>query len=370
MNHVNKYLRNFKPYKLASHKIWNVSPNERKDILKLDWNESTISPSPKVKERLLELVNEGDFFNLYPSTNNLKLYNLLSKYTCLPIENIQYFGSSDSLHEYICKLFISVGDPVVVLWPSYDNFRLTVEVNGGRIFYYEYNDDFTFNKDGFIEYLIKINPSLVYICNPNNPTGYLHPTEFIESLLVQFPETMFLVDEAYYEFTSNKTTCSKLVTKYENILVSRTMSKAFGIANFRFGYLLASKNNIQYISTIRNPKNITTFAQEAATMVLEDIDYMENYVKEVNEAKKLFIVAIKNSLPVIIFSSEANFVVIRFKDYDEKRQVFEYLENKNIFVRAIEQTQSVRNCLRISIGTREQMERVFNVLKGFYARKN
>ena len=78
MNHVNRYLRNFKPYKLASHTIWSVSPEERRNILKLDWNESTIGPSPKVKERLLELVNQGDFFNLYLSTNNAKLYDLPS----------------------------------------------------------------------------------------------------------------------------------------------------------------------------------------------------------------------------------------------------------------------------------------------------
>lgn len=369
MNHINKYLRNFKPYKLASHKVWNVSSNERKQILKLDWNESTIPPSPKVKQRLLELINDDNFFNLYPSTYNSNLYHLLSSYTNLPIDNIQYFGSSDSLHEYICKLFVSVGDPVVILWPSYDNFRLTVEVNGGRIFYFEYNDDFTFNQNAFVDYLKKVNPSLCYICNPNNPTGYLHSVEFIESLLKEFSETMFLIDEAYFEFTSHKTTCASLVLKYENILVSRTMSKAFGIANFRFGYLLASSNNINYISTIRNPKNITTFAQEAASMVLTDLDYMENYVKEVNKAKKIFKKQIKDYLPVDVYDSEGNFIVLRFKSYEEKKSIYEYLANKNIFVRNIDQTPSVHNCLRISIGTNEQMNKVFDALKEFYERK-
>ena len=368
MNHVNKYLRNFKPYQLASHAIWNASPEERKDILKLDWNESGIGPTPKVKERLLELINEADFFNLYPSTNNTKLYGLLSKYTSLPVENIQYFGSSDSLHEYICKLFISVGDPVAILWPSYDNFRLTVEINGGKIFYFDYGEDFSFDEKAFVDFIRNVNPSLVYICNPNNPIGCLHSVSFIEPLLKEFPEAMFLVDEAYYEFTNPKTTCAQLVTKYENLLVSRTMSKAFCLANFRFGYLLASKNNIQYISTIRNSKNITTFAQEAATMALEDVEYMENYVAEVNKAKRMFIDNVRKSLPIDIFDSEANFVLLRFRDYDEKKNVFEYLKSKLIFVRSTEQSQSVRNCLRISIGTCEQMDRVYKALEGFYGR--
>ena len=223
MNHVNKYLRNFKKYKLASHKIWTVSKEERANILKLDWNESTLSPSPLVKKRLTELVEDGTFFNLYPATNNERLYELLSKYTEMPIENIQYFGSSDSLHEYISKLFISVGDPVVILWPSYDNFRLTAEVNGGHVYYFEYNPDFSFDKEAFINYIEKKDASLVYICNPNNPTGYLHSVEYIKELLDRFPETMFLVDEAYFEFTSPKTTCAKLALDYENILISRTI---------------------------------------------------------------------------------------------------------------------------------------------------
>lgn len=115
MKFPNKYLRNVKPYKLASHKIWKVQPEERTSILKLDWNESTIPPSPLVKERIYKLMEEPMFFNLYPSTLNEELLSLLSDYVGLPMENLQYFNSSDSLHEYICKVFISVGDPVVIL---------------------------------------------------------------------------------------------------------------------------------------------------------------------------------------------------------------------------------------------------------------
>ena len=368
MNHVNKYLRNFKQYKLASHKIWTVAPEESKNILKLDWNESSISPTPLVKERLKSLVEHGDFFNLYPATNNEKLYNLLSKYTNMPIENIQYFGSSDSLHEYIAKLYISVGDPVVILWPSYDNFRLTSEVNGGHVYYYEFNPDFSFNEEGFIKYIKEKDASLVYICNPNNPTGYLHNVDFIKKLVELFPETMFLVDEAYYEFTLPKTTCAKLVLDYENLLVSRTMSKAFGIANFRFGYLIANEANIRYISTIRNPKNITTFAQEASCAVLEDVEYMENYVKEVIKAREFFIEELRKLKTVQVFDSNSNFVVVKFKDYNEKMEMFNFLVSKNIFVRTIDQSQIVHDCLRISIGTINQMHVVIDAFKEYYGK--
>ena len=152
------------------------------------------------------------------------------------------------------------------------------------------------------------------------------------------------------------------------MLISRTMSKAFGIANFRFGYLLSSKRNIDYITTIRNPKNITTFAQEAAVAVLEDIKYMDNYVKEVIFARDYFLENIKAINQIKAFESEGNFVILKFINYEEKMEVFDYLSSNNIFVRNISQSPIVKNCLRISIGTKEQMERVVKKLKTYYER--
>ena len=99
MRFINKYLRNLSPYKVASHKIWEVPSDERKEMLKLDWNEATIPPTPLVNERLKKIVNEQEIYYLYPSTHNSELLSLLSSYTSLPEENIQYFASSDSLHE-------------------------------------------------------------------------------------------------------------------------------------------------------------------------------------------------------------------------------------------------------------------------------
>lgn len=121
---------------------------------------------------------------------------------------------------------------------------------------------------------------------------------------------MFLLDEAYCEFSGM--TVKDLVLKYKNILVSRTMSKAFGLANFRFGYLLSCVDNIELISKIRNPKNITTFAQEAVIGALSDIPYMENYVKEVCKAREWFYTKMKRfAAECKVYNSFANFVVLK-----------------------------------------------------------
>lgn len=369
MKFPNKYLRNLKPYKLASHKIWSVSPEERTDILKLDWNEASIPPSPKVRERILHILEEPCFFNLYPTTYNDELMTLLSEYVGLPKDNLQYFASSDALHEYVCKVYIGVGDPVMILGPSYDNFRLTCQANGAEVFFSYYNDDFTFSPDKFEADINKVEPAVVYICNPNNPTGNVHLQLYIEHLLNEFPDTLFLLDEAYYEFSG--ITCKDLVRKYDNILISRTMSKAFALANFRVGYLIGSKDNVQFVNRIRNPKNLTTFAQEAACGALSDTQYMWDYVKEVHRAKAQFMNSMNKYTGFFtLIPSNGNFILLRFPNYDKKKELLDYLAENNIFARDTTQADCVKNCFRITIGTCNQMRRVEDVINHFYERRD
>lgn len=370
MKFVNKYLRNFVPYKLASHKIWTVNIDERKNVLKLDWNEATIAPSPKVEERIKKLVSEPSFYNLYPSTCNKELLELLAKYLNLPTENLQYFAGSDSLHEYVAKLYITVGDPVLLLGPTYDNFRLTAEVCGANIYYYNIDESFHFDKNGFIKKIDDIEPSIVYICNPNNPIGTLLSVSYIKQLLDSYPQVLFLIDEAYAEFSG--VSAKELVLDYENVLISRTMSKAFALANFRFGYLIASKNNIEYISSIRNPKNITTFAQEAAMGALSDIPYMKKYVNMVNFARNQFMEDLRHYNDILdCIPGNGNFVLLKFHDVGSKRRFIVYLERYDIYVRDVAQTEFLKKyCVRITVGTNEQMKYVSIIIGEFWRDEN
>lgn len=366
MKFPNKYLRNLKPYTLASHKVWAVEPHMREDILKLDWNEATVPPTPLVKERILSLLSEPDFFNLYPTTYNERLHQLLADYVGLPKENVQYFCGSDALHEYICKVFISVGDPVLILGPSYDNFRLTCQANGANVFFSKYREDFSFDVDSFLRDIETIEPALVYLCNPNNPTGNLHESVFIEKLLKRFPDTLFLIDEAYYEFAGK--TCKDLALLYDNILISRTMSKAFALANFRVGYLIASRDNVAFVNRIRNPKNLSTLAQEAAIAALTDIDYMKNYVEEVHKGMQYFLQSSERFKgKYCVYPGSGNFVLLKFPSYKEKSSLLSFLAQRNIFVRDTTQDSILKTCFRITVGTEEQMKRVISAISDYYA---
>lgn len=363
--YVNKYLQGIKPYKASSHKIWDVLPEERKNIMKLDWNEATIPPSPNVMKRFNELLKEDNFLNLYPKTYNQELLSMLSQYINLPIENVQYFASSDAVHEYIAKLYIKENDKVLIQGPSYDNFRLTAEANGANVYYSEVDSEtYVLDEKKFKEDIKTIQPSFVYICSPNNPCGFVNSNEYLEDLLISFPGVMFLIDEAYSEFAGSS--AKDLVTKYDNILVTRTMSKAFALANLRFGYLIASESNITSITSIRNPKNIGTFTQEAAIAVLSDIDYMKNYVAEVKKAKEYFYENIKKYDEIKTFPSLSNFVLMKFKTYGLKVNFFKFLQANNIFIRELVQSPILYDCLRITIGTVDQMKHVLKIIDEFF----
>lgn len=365
MDFINEYVKNIVPYNVTSHKIWQVSEEEKNKIIKLDWNEAVIQPSPLVNKKLEKLL-QTNFLNLYPSTDNQEIYTKLSEYVKLPKTNIQYFASSDYLQEYIVDMYVKTGDSVLVVWPNYDNFRCTAQIRGANVIHYDIDDDFKFDADAFEKVIENNKPSFVYISNPNNPIGYSLPKTYIQKLLDTYRDTMFLIDEAYIEFSS-KESSSELVKNYENILITRTLSKAFALANIRFGYILASNENIQWLSKIRNSKNISTFSQEAAIAALSDVTYMKEYVREVIKARDDFINNINNIDTNIFeaYDSDANFVLIRCKNINIKEGLLNHLISHNVYVRNLIQSKSLQNCVRVTIGLSTQMNYVADLFKQY-----
>ena len=357
MMFYNKYVQKLKPYSLVSHKAWELK--DTKNVLKLDWNEATIQPSPKVKENIIKFLENGNL-SWYPDVNNKILLNEISKYVNLPLENIQYFASSDSLHEYIAKAFVETGDSVLMIAPTYDNFRSTFEASGAEIAFYTLleKDKFEINLSVFNDYLLKNKPKIVYICSPNNPTGTVYTNEQIKFLISQNQDIFFVIDEAYCEFSYH--TCKDLVKEFENILICRTFSKAFGLASFRIGYALSSKQNLEFISKIRNPKNISTISQIAAISALKDIEYMQKYANDIKNSKKFFDDKMRE-MGYDVFGVGGNFTLIKI-NLQKKKDFIEFLEKNGIFVRDYGHVKDMQEFLRITIGTKEQMSRVLEVI--------
>lgn len=356
----NPLIDKIQPYKLSSHKAWEL---ENKDhVLKLDWNEATIPPSPAVIRSISELLQSGKM-NWYPDVNNHELIEGIARYNNIPKENIQYFASSDSLHEYIVRCYVGQSDRILVLSPTYDNFRAVAESNGGQIQFYNLSKNFKLDFKQFSKDLQLIKPKVVYIVNPNNPTGTLHAKDDLKKIIENHSDILFIVDEAYYEFSSE--TVSDLTTTNENLIVSRTFSKAFALASFRIGYAISHPNNIQVINKIRNPKNVSLFAQVAAIQAIGDIQYTLNYVAEVNKTQIKFIEELNNLNFLKATRGGGNFVFIEFSQKRVKEDFIKFLESNNIFIRDYGHISQTEMFARITIGTENQMSKVLGVIKEF-----
>lgn len=349
---IDNYLERFIPYKSPSHDIW--SREEKEDYLKLDWNESTIPPSEYVRNCVIKAANNMCSYNLYPNTNNQILLGKIADYVGVSPENIQVFPSSDVAHEDVSKVWLRKGDACGLVWPAYDNFRATAELSDATVIYcilpdYKYSDE-------YVEDFVKENsPKMMYICNPNNPTGELISEKSICHLLDNNKDVLFVIDEAYIEFSDGA--IDHLVNEYGNLVITRTFSKAFGLANFRIGYVVSSVDNIRLLSDVRNSKNISTLAQEAAIAALEDIEYMKKYVRDVEKGRCLLqrelqsISYVKN-----VYPSEGNFLTFSIENNCIKRELIKKLQQENIYIRDLGQTPYMReHCARITVGTEEQM---------------
>jgi len=356
----NKNIRNITPYTLSTPEAWTF--NKDKNVLKLDWNEATINPSPHVIKRILNVIRDGKL-NWYPNINNTELTKKISKYNSVHIDQVQYFSSSDSLHEYIVRAFIDESDIVLSISPTYDNFRAVAESNGANVQFYDLDNSFNLNFSQLNKDLKIIKPKVVYIVNPNNPTGTIYDSKDLFKLIEKNKKILFIVDEAYFEFSNQ--TLSSHISELENLLISRTFSKAFALASFRIGYLISCSKNIEIINRIRNPKNISLFAQEAAIAALDDINYTKDYVKSVKTAKSNFMKFLKKLDWMEPIDGKGNFIFIKLNSLQLKTDFINYLKKNKIFIRDYGHIEKTKNYIRITIGSSHQMIIVQNQIENF-----
>jgi len=359
----NSYIENISAYKLPAKNVWNEVENV--DLLKLDWNETSIAPSPKVKAGILEFLDKGRL-NWYPDINNEMLVDRIANYSGVSTKNVNYFAGSDSLHEYLVRAFLRAGDSVMIVGPTYDHFRALAESFGVTVSYYYLDEDYSFNDTLFSQALAQAKPKVVYLVSPNNPTGTEYDADLIESLLAQFPDTLFIIDEAYYEFSNN--TVKDLIFDFINLIVTRTFSKAFGLASFRIGYCLACENIINGLNKIRNPKSISAMAQLSAFYALDDLPYMRAYVDQVARAKKEFSSCL-NNLGIRTIVGGGNYIMIEARE-PFKTAVLSAFENNSITVRDFSDKKGLINMIRITVGTLEQMHNVFKIIESAFDSTN
>lgn len=344
-------VRELTPYiAVTSQAVIDARP-DGETIFKLDWNESTIAPSPRVNEALQAYLSGSRDLNWYPQLGSTDLVAGLQDYTKLPGDHILATNGSDDALQLICNTFLSEGDKVVAPVPTYNHFLVFAQSRGARVTTVCGDDPFESNLDG-VRRAMGSDTRILYLVSPNNPTGLVLDPDEVEALCLSYPDTLIILDEAYFEFS--QVTGINLVREYPNLIVTRTFSKAFGLAGLRVGYLAADPELIEGLGRIYNPKSVNALAQVAAVAALHDLDYLNTFLKEVAISKEM-LREFFASKKVEAHITPANFVVVRVAELPATLRA---LEERGVYVRDRSTYPGLQGCLRMSVGTVEQTEKL------------
>ena len=319
--------------------------------IKLDANENPYGPSPRV----LPAISESVSLHTYPDAEQRTLRTALAGYTGLAAENIIVGNGSDEVLDMIIRLLLQPGDKALSCVPTFGMYKFLVEVAGGQLLELQRTSYYGIDLEA-IRAATDDRTKLIFLASPNNPTGNSVPPEQVVALLDM--GLYVVIDEAYYEFAGN--TVAGLVNDYENLMVARTFSKWAGLAGVRIGYAIVSPEVYAYLNQIKQPYNVSVFAQIAALESLRDVDYlMSNVNALVSERARLFdlLQAIDFLSPI---PSEGNYLLCHVTRGDGQ-QVYNLLKQRNIFVRYYDRP-NLKNCFRISVGKPPDTDRLIDAL--------
>jgi len=328
---------------------------EYTDIIKLDANENN-SAAYLLNEKLCEAIM-GLEINKYPDSDCTELRNMLAKELNLDARQIMVGCGSDQLISLIMSAFIGNGDKMLTHIPTFGIYKIAAQIEGGITVEVPLNEDFSFDLSSFVEAMEREKPKVIFLTNPNNPTGNVIPREQITKI-VQLSKGIVVIDEAYYEFYGDSVI--DLVDKYENLVVLRTLSKAYGLAGARVGYGAASGQLMDILYKVKPPYNVTSLSQVAAKVCLANKKVLHDTVKETIEERGKMINSLKEIPNLKVFESHANFVLCKLND---AKGVYDYLLNNRVLVRYFGEEGPLANCLRISIGTKDENAQVVGLLK-------
>ena len=324
-----------------------------KTWLKLDWNESTFPLPEKIKK---ELSIENFHTSTYPNQNQTELIKAISNYNNVQQDNILIYAGSDEALKDIFTVFLDSSSSCLVKVPTYTQVFSYILPNTNSIILDEISNPFSEHELAINEDNLK-HSNVIYFANPNNPTGKSFPDEEIEMYIRNNPEKLFVVDEAYFEYSEK--TLAKKVNTYKNLIITRTFSKAFSLAGLRIGYVIANVDVINLLKKIKNIKSVNDIAIRAAYLVLKNRELFQQQIKEVNISKDLLIQKTKDFKKFKIFDSDSNFVLLKAENSEELKELF--YKNK-ILVRDKSNEELLSDCLRITLGSREVFEKVMSVL--------
>jgi histidinol-phosphate aminotransferase len=300
-------------------------------------------------------------YSRYPDPLQWKLKQEISKIKGIPPQNIFIGNGSDEVIDIAFRIFCEPGkDNVIICPPTYGMYKVCANINDVAVKEVLLTNDFQLDVEGVIS-AIDSNTKLLFLCSPNNPTGNNLRREDIEYLIKNF-KGVVVIDEAYINFSRQKPFLQEL-TKYENLIIMHTLSKAWGLAGLRLGFGFASELIIDYFNKVKPPYNINGSSQLLGLQALEKINEVNNNIKTIVSQRNFLEQELKQfDFIKKIYPSDANFILLKVSDAD---RLYQHLLMNRIIVRNRSSEPLCENCIRVTIGTQSENEKLLNSLKNY-----
>ena len=314
------------------------------------------------KEVIFLDANENPFengVNRYPDPQQHAVKTLLSEMKNVETGNILLGNGSDEVLDLLFRAFCEPNvDNVITLPPTYGMYAVLANINAIENRTVLLSDNFQPRVDSILK-AVDAQSKILFLCSPNNPTGNSFSIETIEALLLRF-RGLVVIDEAYIDFSDEKSWLEKL-KKYPNLVITQTLSKAYGLAGIRLGVCYASQQIIAILNTIKPPYNINELSQQRAIERLLQSDEVVQEIVKIKEERAYLVSNLKTINYVQeIYPSACNFVLIKV---DNATKRYDQLITKGIVIRNRTTQPLCENCLRLTVGTRLENSRLIQVLK-------
>ena len=340
-NLIRKNIKAMKPYSSARDEFKDL----KADMVFLDANENPFETT----------------LNRYPDPQQTALKELISKQKELPINQVLLGNGSDEVLDLIVRAFCEPNqDSILTLPPTYGMYGVLAQLNSIENIEVPLGKDFNINVDQVLKQL-KPSTKLLFICSPNNPSGNIMDVNAVTRLLKAF-DGLVVIDEAYIDFTTIESWTQRLNT-FPNLMVTQTLSKAYGLAGIRLGTCYASKEIIAVLNKIKPPYNINSLTQQAAIEALQNNEVSDQVSSILREREKLANALASCFFVKKIYPSDANFILIKVDDANKR---YDELLRHGIVIRNRTTQLGCENCLRISLGTpaeNKQLLTLLNTLK-------
>jgi len=319
-------------------------PQRYTNVLRMDTNENLALPKKFVARIMMEASRKTDLRE-YPTEQFDELRGRLSKYLNVPKDCIAVGSGSDQIIDLMLATFADDGTTTVTVKPTFTFYKDRCNLHSVKMKEVKLNNDFSLDTK---KLLSARGAKICYICSPNNPTGNQFEKQAMLDVIRSF-NGLVIVDEAYVEFA--RYSLKDLVRKYDNLVVLRTMSKAFGLAGARVGYMIANRKTAElFVNTIQYPYAISSLSLKTASIALSKLNYVRLIINQVKKERKRVYDNISAVDGVTAFRSDANFVL--FEVGSRYKTIYRNLIRRGILVRDIGNIDSHRGCLRVTIGTK------------------